>query len=362
MRTLIVTVGTSLLTNRDEEGTAVKRPWAGWRRGTPLPEPGVALEYLWQADPVQASAETNTLQALPLAERDRIAWLHSDTEEGKWCAEALKEHFEAQGHPGDLYRISGLAYREATFTGRGLRSLLEHVFTVIRQAGPDNVVLCATGGFKAEMAFTNLVGLLMQVPVCYIHEHFRELVWLPRLPVDWDLSVVEENIRFFEWVDAEPRSTAEVESWLKAQPHLRPLVSEDADGHTYLSPAGDLLFRAYRERVAAGPRATWPPASIRSPEEKNHLSSVEHSRPKGWERFVRRLTEVDCVDIVRYDSSGPHQAGCTRVYRRAPEAGGFGVVYCHGDQALPLWVETTARGEAQLNLVLEWFERQFDRW
>lgn len=362
MRTLIVTVGTSLLTNRDEEGTVVKRPWAGWRRGSPMPELDLALEYLRRANPVQASAETNTLQALPLAERDRIAWLHSDTEEGKWCAEVLKDHFKTQGYPGDLYRISGLAYREATFTGRGLRSLLEHVFTAIRQAGPDHVVLCATGGFKAEIAFTNLVGLLMQVPVCYIHEHFQELVWLPRLPVDWDLSVVEENVHFFQWIDSHPRPTAEVENWLKAQPTLRPLVTEGSDGNTYLSPAGDLLFRAHRERAAAGPRAMWPPPSVRSPQQKNRMSSVSHRRPDGWEQFVRRLTEVDCVEAVRYDDSGLAQGGRTRVYRRAPEEGGFGVTYCHGDRALPLWIETTARGESQLGLVLEWFERQFDQW
>lgn len=54
MRTLMITVGISLLSNR------------GWKRGEPLPEPTQVAADLQNADLTKASAETSTLAALPL--------------------------------------------------------------------------------------------------------------------------------------------------------------------------------------------------------------------------------------------------------------------------------------------------------
>src|SRR5205823_746564 len=108
---------------------------------------------------------------------------------------------------------------------------------------------------------------------------------------------------FFDWIDAEPRGSVEVESWLRGRPELRPLVVDDADGNTYLNAAGNLLYAAAREQLAQGPRVAWPPPSPLPPTDKNGLSSVEHHRPRGWERFVQRLCEIDCVQRLRYDKA-----------------------------------------------------------
>ncbi|HMS17070.1 MAG TPA: CRISPR-associated protein, partial [Planctomycetota bacterium] len=77
-RQIICTVGTSLLTNRDD------RPWAGWNPRTPDPLPPTTdvAGWLTSADLIKASAETNSLQALELGEMDALALLHSDTSEG----------------------------------------------------------------------------------------------------------------------------------------------------------------------------------------------------------------------------------------------------------------------------------------
>src|SRR5438046_2092633 len=82
-RLLICTVGTSLLTNRED------RPWGGWRSPQPLPELAAVTAWLRGAERGKASAETNTLNALGLTETDAVALLHSDTPEGHFCAEAL---------------------------------------------------------------------------------------------------------------------------------------------------------------------------------------------------------------------------------------------------------------------------------
>lgn len=92
-----------------------------------------------------------------------------------------------------------------------------------------------------------------------------------------------------------------MESWLRRHPKLRSLVEDDDEGHTYLSAAGDLLHKVARERLAMGPRAPWPRGDPRPPQEKNHVSGVEHHRPAKWEQFVESLCAIDCVRSVRYD-------------------------------------------------------------
>ncbi len=303
MRTVIVSVGTSLLTNR------------GWRREQELPAREGVLADLARADLAGASAETHTLLRLPLREReaDRLAWLHSDTPEGRWCATVLRDYYATLGYDSTLHESTGLGYHEATFAERGLRTLLAETFGVIAAAGGSgNVTICATGGFKAEIAYLNLVGLLLGIDVYYLHEQFRELVSLPRLPLDWNMAWVAGNTDFLEWIDEEPRATAVVENRLRAQPDLRPLVADAADGNSYLTPVGDLLYRTYRERAAERPRAAWPPPSARAPREKDQVSSIAHHRPAGWERVVERLTEIDCVEAVRVEMQWAGRGGGRR--------------------------------------------------
>jgi putative CRISPR-associated protein (TIGR02619 family) len=352
-RLLICTVGTSLLTNRDD------RPWTGWsaQRKDPLPDPSVVDAWLAAADPVTASAETNTLRAVGLGVDDRVRLLHSDTPEGHFCSQRLLTYLRARKcREADERKLGALSYHQGSFAQRGLRSLIDEAITAVRRAhdGGLEPVLCATGGFKAEIAFLNLLGALLRVEVCYIHEQFREVVRLPRLPLTWDAQFVFQYRDFFEWIDAEPRANTEVEGWLRGRSDLRPLVEDDADGHTYLNAAGNLLFRVAQEELALGPRAVWPPAANQSPAEKNGLSGVEHHRPRGWQKFVDRLAGIDCVKRIVYDAAAHSGA---RAWVLSPTAGTIAVRYESGDGALPLGVFTTARGEAQTELVADYLRR-----
>jgi putative CRISPR-associated protein (TIGR02619 family) len=353
-RLLICTVGTSLLTNRDD------RPWTGWspQRRDSLPEAPAVDTWLASADPVTASAETNTLRAVGLGADDRVRLLHSDTPEGQFCSQRLLTYLRAgRCREADERKLSALSYHQGSFAQRGLRSLVDEAITAIRRANDERLepVLCATGGFKAEIAFLNLLGALLHVEVCYIHEQFREVVRLPRLPLGWDAGFVLRHRDFFEWIDGEPRASTEVEGWLRGRPELRPLVDDEPDGHTFLNAAGNLLFRVAREELALGPRAVWPPAANQSPKEKNGLSGDEHHRPRGWEKFVDRLAAIDCVKRIVYDATAH---GGTRARVLDPEQGKIAVRYESGDSVLPLAVLTTARGEAQTELVADYIRNR----
>lgn len=350
-RLLIVTVGTSLLTNRDD------RPWAGWngRGGDPLPDAAAVETWLDRTDPVQASAETNTLQAIGVQDSDRLLFLHSDTPEGRFCSERLQHFYNDVTKCRDVAgrSLTALGYAHASFSQLGLKVLVQEAIKAVNQAREQALdpVFCATGGFKAEIAFLNLLGALLEVEVYYIHEQFREIVHLPRLPLEWNTEWVLSRQDFFEWIDEEPRPSAEVENWLKADPELRPLIEDAGDGCSYLNAAGDLLFRVAKE---LGPRATWPPEVAVPPDKKNGLSDVEHHRPKGWQNFVFRLCQIDCVSRVSYDESA---YGGKKVKILNSTKGDIAVRCGPTDNELPLRVETSARGAAQTELVKKYIAR-----
>ena len=344
-RLLIVTVGTSLLTNR------------GWNRrdGDPLPDATDVKTWLDRTDPVKASAETNTLQAIDVQESDHLLFLHSDTPEGRFCSERLQHFYANVIKCRDVAgrSLTALGYAHASFSQKGLKVLVQEAIKAVTQARDQALdpVFCATGGFKAEIAFLNLLGALLEVEVYYIHEQFREIVRLPRLPLNWNTEWVLQRQDFFNWIDEEPRPSAEVESRLKAHPELQPLIEDAGDGCSYLNAAGDLLFRAAREFV---PGATWPAAVPIPPNKKNGLSDVAHHRPRGWQNFVSRLCEIGCVSRVSYDEAA---YGGEKVKILNSDNGTIAVRYGPTGKALPLRVETSARGAAQTELIKKYIAR-----
>jgi putative CRISPR-associated protein (TIGR02619 family) len=186
MRTILTTVGTSLLGN------------AGRGPGTNDLSDGDLANYLARTDPVRASAETNSLSRL-LHEGDRVVFLHSHTDKGRRCAEALRRHYDRQGYRAELVEISDLGYAESRFRLRGLRALVAALAERIEreQRHGAEVAINATGGFKAQIAYATLVGLLFDVPVYYIHEEFNELIEMPAVPIGWDYSVLAAWEEFF---------------------------------------------------------------------------------------------------------------------------------------------------------------------
>lgn len=54
----------------------------------------------------------------------------------------------------------------------------------------QQVIINATGGFKAEIAYAVLIGQLFDVPVYYIHEMFRDIIEILPLPIQWDFSLL----------------------------------------------------------------------------------------------------------------------------------------------------------------------------
>ena len=235
MRIVAVTVGTSLLRNVGGEGREVSRP--------------ELVQFLRSSDLKRACAETNTLERI-LEGGERLYFLHSDTREGELCAGALCDFYSERGHEASLRRIPGLRYDEAEFKESGLRALVHELASIASEAREEGAELSivATGGFKAEAAYANLVGLLFGAPVYYIHERFGDVVELPPLPVAWDYAAVEPFLGDIEAIVGRPTSDPEAAERVSRLPEaLRNILTEEG-GRFALTAAGEAIVERARAR------------------------------------------------------------------------------------------------------------------
>ena len=114
----------------------------------------------------------------------------------------------------------------------GLKSLVNMLIDEIRlaQAQGMETVINATGGFKAEIAYATLVGLLFKVSVYYIHEIFQDVITMPVTPIDWDYSLLAEYKEFLQ-LGFRKNSGVKVKRRLAGMPqHLALLLEDDPDG------------------------------------------------------------------------------------------------------------------------------------
>lgn len=245
MRTIITTVGTSLLQNAKRD------------LRVEAPDAGQLDAYLRRTDPVKASAETNSLSRM-LQEEDKVIFLHLETDEGRLCAEAMARFYKAQGFRSELVKVPHLTYAEKQFKMRGLRSLVGMMVELVERekVAGNEVAINATGGFKAEIAYATLIGHLYDGPVYYIHDAFKEIIDLPPAPIEWDFSLLDAHHDFFRWIASDLRPTQEADRRLRGlPPEVRLLLTEE-EGYTFLSPVGEVVYRAweYRKNLDQPPR------------------------------------------------------------------------------------------------------------
>lgn len=220
METIIMTVGTSMLTNRDSN-LEEKRPWGGQKT---IGDRSVAIEWLKKKlgednDSLEwLSAETNTFWRLDLQDNDEVMLLHSDTPVGLECAELVEDFFKELGQKNiSIHQLPGINY-ESEDSPSALEKMADLLQTLIDNAKGD-VTFAATGGFKAQSMIMALVGQLRGVPVCYIHEQYRALIYLPYLQFD---NVPTEASAFAAKLPESSKERSEVVNVQESKKHHRP--------------------------------------------------------------------------------------------------------------------------------------------
>lgn len=272
MQTIIMTVGTSLRTNRDEGLEAeYKRPWSG--KNVPNTQRAIddlqqAMDWMGRSKLELISAETNSFWRLDSSPEDEILLLHSDTVSGLECAEVLKVFLEVKLGQKDisLHELPGINYAldESGSTLERMAALLKEL---IDQAKGSSVTLAATGGFKAQTMVMALVGNSAGVRVCYIHEDYKSLIYLPYLSNSGQAKNIVRfanlpqsgvprssviKVRSDKQEPNRPRIWAKVEQMLKTIPWVDSVYYDE---RAYTAPQNGV--KAARQKTEDGRHILW---------------------------------------------------------------------------------------------------------
>jgi putative CRISPR-associated protein (TIGR02619 family) len=287
MQTIIMTVGTSLLTNPDKD-LENKRPWISQKN---IGDPQRALAWMKESDLELISAETNTYWRLDPTPQDALILLHSETPSGLECAQILKLYFEQElgQQQVSLVSLPGINYA-LDEKGSSLEQMARMLTQLVEQA-QGNITFAATGGFKAQTMIMALVGNQLGIPVCYIHEQYNALVYLPYLSAG-------------------------------TQPQ-QPVI-----------------------------RADLPDSGRKRSDVIQVQANSAHHRPRSWAKVEKLLQDIPWVDLVRYDSqayAAPKNA-LKSSPRKTPD--GRHVLWIHlhesEDTHMAVTVETTGHTPAHL--------------
>lgn len=344
MPTIITTTGTSLLGNATRE--------LNKNKGESFADDELQ-NYFKTVGPEKASAETKSLLTIASPE-DEVVLLYTKTANGERCAREVSRYLKSKKWSNVRLRELPLEENEAQFERRGLRELVNILIEEITKAQRENqeVIINATGGFKAEIAYTTIVGMIFQVPVKYIYQFFEQPITFPSLPVSWNVDLLLEYEDFFQWIDAEPRKFLAVEQRLKALPELERnqveqlLLPADENDEVMLSAAGDILWkRVAQQRELAELTADAPPSEIPDADKiSSSLNEVKHHFPKETREFAEKLAQVEAVEEI----IGGHFENTTRKrVKRVYDDGSIHLLWADNEKAVNITIRTTARGQAQ---------------
>jgi putative CRISPR-associated protein (TIGR02619 family) len=349
MTTILTTTGISLYDN-----TRRKHNWA------PSASDEQMLEYLYN-DPVSASAEANSLLQIARSE-DTIILLHTDTPVAERCANLVRNFFiTKQGFQSYQVRTRKLQLRdnEEHIENHGLRNLVSSIATEIDALLNNNqdVVINATPGFKLEVIYSTMIGMLYRVPIKYMHEKFRRVVTLNPVALDWDMSLFVNEKKLLEWL-SEPRAQREIEARLKGTNERERietlLTSPDSNGNMALSPLGEMLLLMFMYEEEEARKAEWPAeVKVKNIEDKIASAVTQHGHdyPKETKDICKKIAQIPYVQIIISE----HFASVQRSHIAHFYANGSIILYwTNKGKAARLKIQTTAEGRPQtLKIVWE---------
>lgn len=347
MTTILTTTGISLAINTSKKHN-VKEPTDDQMR-----------QYL-RSEPECASAEANSLLQIAHSE-DHLVFLHTSTPEAEKCATLLKDFFiNSRGF--QHIRLVPLKFQDdaAHIETWGIRNLVDTLIQEIEHAQnkQEKVVINATAGFKAQIVYSTMLGMLYQVPVKYIFESFQQIVTFNPIPLDWDTSFFLSYSWFFHWIEDELRTQHEVERKLQPLPDASIIQSlltpPDKDGYVFLSAMGIALQRKFEYEIAEAKLIPFPPVStieIASEKVANSILHEKHHFPKNLRDECLKIAAIPYVQGV----IGGFFKNTTRSQmKRAYPDGTITLILADNEKAANLTIRTTAQGKPQtLKVALE---------
>lgn len=297
---LISTVGTSLFTNirapyseNSSISEELHRDLAALLKSENW---GELAKRLARIDPTSriCGAEINSVEEAVKRGRIQLNHIHflvSDTQEGKNAGKLLESYFIERGIDGlqtvQYHVIEELQDQQpGRFKTFGLRNLVREIGKLVQQHQPENILIDATGGYKAQIAIAVVFGQALEIPVLYRFERFSEIVDIPPMPISFDYNLLGENAGLLAAFERNATLTrSEID---ELDERIRVLLDEvEIEGESLfaLGAVGQIFLTGFRLRF---PR-TRTLAPIPEKEKQPPSFGKDHHYPKGFEDFVHKL-------------------------------------------------------------------------
>ncbi len=262
----------------------------------------LALDYRQEEDlRRRLSAEIHSLVRLKIQTQDEVILLASDTNDGEVCAGLVRSYLvqrlKLAPDQVQVEKVEGLQVDDSRVFHRvGVPRYFRKVLAAGDRCGWLQMILNPTGGYKALVPYTTLLGMMFGVPVCYIFDNGKELLQLPPLPVDVDHTRLSTLLPVMTRIAAET-AIPEGEFWGTTPYDLRQLyevlLQPEGQGLVTLSEVGLLVYERLL-RVQAEQRL----ALYLSRQAWEDLWAA----PPEWNApgFLARLQRVNDIDRYRH--------------------------------------------------------------
>lgn len=244
MRAIIITVGTSLIQNYNNYLKEKNLPTKEFSQITKEE----IFQFLEKTPPQKTSAETNTLSKIGLKDGDYMYFICTETPDCIFCGKILSElyaNYQNKNILTESITIKNLTKEVEVFRNYGLINFI-NVIVDIADKFFGNIVICATGGFKVEIAYATLIGILLRQDIFYIHDDFKSVMCLPHIPISFNFEYFDiYNNQINDILNAPTKE--EARKIINSLPkELRIIFDKDDVLNCYkLSPIGVAFHRAY---------------------------------------------------------------------------------------------------------------------
>ena len=293
--------------------------------------------------------------------------LVSDTEIGTKIGTIVKGFFKENKNFSfnrvEVVKITDLSdSNENNFKKFGLRNVVKE-FANIAKKHKSTLVVNATGGYKAQIAFALALGQALKFPVYYRFESFKRIIKMPPLPVslDWGIYVkYHDFLDELEFISSSSTVDENESEFLKrinikgvtnyaSIPEVLKVFIErekiDNEYYLFLSPMGQVFLEASREIIEHNIKLS----TSNVPIEKRFKTSVKEAHSNHFlskHPEIENLAKLDFIKNITVEDYG--QRSTLKLLNAKIFDGKIKVDYGNSDGKVSLMISTTAKNEEQL--------------
>lgn len=357
--TLICTVGASMLSNFRNNEHLMEL----FEKGKTEEISNYLLELNKDPESYRGfGAEINSVASIIkkgfLIKRKNIYFLISDTEDGKKIGNILKNYFEKSSISFENVEVKISKKLDDSnqheFKIHGLRNLIKNMSEIIKKHYGE-VIINATGGYKAQIAFALALGQGLNVPVYYRFERFPEVIELDPLPIELDETIYFSIRELFEEIESEDGIIPykKIESLYKSIPKKAKIffdeVPIDHEKYIAISPMGQIYLESIENKFY------FLAQKIEPQKRKGELKFISSKKEGHSKEIIEKYELKKLFENFEYINKVHVSRGNERERSGKPKIKIRGenliIIFHTKNGMLHLEAETTARDERELEII-----------